>query len=68
MVPSGIKELACGYQICSTTQTLIFGEYVKAREYLNTQVILWVNTILFHIDTRTIFLMYEGSCMVYRLE
>ena len=38
-------------------------------EFLHTQVINWVNTILvFHIDTRTILPRYEGFCMVYRLE
>ena len=62
-----IKKLACGYKNCNITQILILGDYVKAREYLNTQVIIWVNTILFHIDTRMILLRYEDSCMVYIL-
>ena len=35
------------------------------RVCINTQVIIWVNTILNHIDTRAIWPRYEGSCMVY---
>ena len=38
------------------------------RESLYTGVIMWVNTILNHIDTRPIFPRYESSCIVYRPE
>jgi hypothetical protein len=31
-----------------------------------TRVIIWVNTILGHINTRTILPRYKGSCIVYR--
>ena len=29
------------------------------------RVIIWVNVILNHVDTRMILLRYEGFCMVY---
>ena len=32
---------------------------------LYTQVIIWVDTILNHIDTRAILPRDEGSCIVY---
>ena len=53
---------------CNTTQILKFGGYAKGRESLYTQVIIWVNTILNHIDTGMILHMYESSCIIYRLE
>ena len=31
-----------------------------------TQVVIWVEVILNHIDTRTILRRFEGSCKVYR--
>lgn len=40
----------CGYQNCNTSQNLIFDEYFKAREFLYTHVIIWMSTILNHID------------------
>ena len=45
-----------------------YGGYVKARESLYIQVIIWVNTILNHIDTKAILPSYEGLCMVYWLK
>ena len=36
------------------------------RKYLYSQVIIWVDTILEHIDTWVILPRYEGSWMVYR--
>lgn len=36
----------------------------KVRESLFTQVIILVNTILNHIDTKAILPTYEGSCMI----
>ena len=63
---NGIKEPTYGYQSCNNSQTLVFGGYVKVRGSLYTQVIIWMNTILNHIDTRANLPKYEGSCMVYR--
>ena len=51
----GIKEPTYGYQNHNTNQILIFGGYVKVRESLYTRIIIWVNTILNHIDTKLIF-------------
>ena len=48
---NNIKESTRGYQNCNPSQTLIFGGYVKVRESLYTRVIIWVTTILNHIDT-----------------
>ena len=61
-INNGIKEPTRGYQNCNIS--LIDG-YVKVRESLYTRVIIWVITILNHIDTRKIVHTYEGSCMVY---
>jgi hypothetical protein len=58
----------CGYQNCNTSQISIVGGYLKVRESLYTRVIIWVNSILTHIDTGAILLKYEGPCMVYRSE
>ena len=63
-----IKEPPPGYQNCNTCQILIFGSVSRCENLLYTRVIIWVNTIQNHIDTRMIFSRYEGSCMVYRLE
>ena len=41
-------------------------EYVKVIESFYTRVVIWVDTILNHIDTRTLLSRYEGSCMVVR--
>ena len=65
-VNNGVKEPAHGYQKCNTSLKLDFGGYVKVRESLYIRVIIWVNTILNHIDTRAISPRYEGSCIVYR--
>ena len=65
---NGIPEPTLGYQNCNTSQILIFDAYVNVRESLYTRVIIWVNTILNHIDTRGVLPRYEGSCMVYRPE
>ena len=62
----GIKEPTHGYQNSNTSQILIFGEYVKVRESLYTQVIIWVDNIMNHIDTRVILPRYEGLYIVYR--
>ena len=63
-----IKEPTRGYQSCDTSQMLILGGYVKVRDSLYTRVIICVNTIVNHIDTRVVLPRYESSCMVYRPE
>ena len=65
-INNGVKEPTHGYQNCNTNQILIFGGYVKVRESLYTQVIIWVNAILNYIDTRLTLPRYESSCMIYR--
>lgn len=41
------------------------GGYIKMTEALYTQLIIQVDTILNHIDTKTILPKYEGPLMVY---
>ena len=53
-ISNGKKEPTHGYQNCNTSQILIFGGYLKVRESLCTQVLIWVNTILTISDTRVI--------------
>ena len=65
-INSGIQKPTSGYQNCNTNRVLIFDGYLKVRESLNIRVIIWVNTILNHIDTRVILPRYESSCMVYK--
>ena len=48
------KKPTHGYRKCSINQTLIYGGYVKVREPLYIRVIICVNSILNHIDSRTI--------------
>ena len=60
----GIKELTHGYQNCNTSQMLMFGGYPKVEESYYSRVVIWVNIMLNHIDTRAILPRYEGSCMV----
>ena len=36
------------------------------RESMSTRVIIWVNTILNHIDIKAVLPRYEDTCMVYR--
>lgn len=43
---------------------MIFDGCVKVRESSYTQLIIWVNTILDHIDAQLILPMYEGSCIM----
>ena len=63
-----IKKPTHGYQNWNASQILIFGGYVKVREFLYTWIIIWVHTILKHIDTRVISPRYESYCMVYKPE
>ena len=62
------KNLPVDTKIVRTSQILIFGGYVKVKESFYTRVIIWVNTILNHIDTTAILSRYEDSCLVYRPE
>ena len=55
-INKGIKESTCGYQKCNTSHILIYSWCVKVRESLHTQLIVWVNAVLNHIDTRMILL------------
>jgi hypothetical protein len=41
------------------------GGYLKIREYLCMQAIIWVNTIQNHIDIWLILPRYVGSCMPF---
>jgi hypothetical protein len=41
------------------------GGYLKIREYLCMQAIIWVNTIQNHIDIWLILPRYVGSCMTF---
>ena len=62
---NGIKELIRGYQICNTSQLLIFGGYVCVRGSLYIQVIICVNIILDLIDIRTILLRCPSLLLWY---
>ena len=65
-INNSIKEPTHGYQNWNTSHILIFGGCVKVRDPLYTQVIIWVDAILNHIDTRANFPTYKSSSMVYR--
>ena len=40
----------------------------RENESLHTQVVIWVNVVLNHTNSRTMLPKYEDSCMVCRLE
>ena len=44
---------------------MLFGGHVKVNPFLYTQLIIWIDTILNHIDTKTIFPKYESYFFVY---
>ena len=46
--------------------TFVGSGCVKVREFLYTQVTIWVNVIRSHIDITTILHTYEGSYKVFR--
>ena len=54
----------------ANTVVLIFDGHVEMRDFFfNYLVVIWVSTILNHIDTTTTILpRYQGSTMVYRLK
>ena len=54
-----------GCQNCNANPILIFSGCLKVRESLYTEVIIWVNTILNHIDTMVILPRYDNSCSMY---
>ena len=56
-------NLPMDFQHCGTN--FICDEYTKVREYVFTQVIIWVNTISNHNVIMAILLEYEGTCMIY---
>ena len=60
----GIKFLI-RYLSNNTNQISLFGEYLKVRESLHTQFIIWVNS-LNHVDTRVISPRSEGFWIAYR--
>ena len=60
------KNLSMDIKKCNSGRIFIFGGYVKMRESLCTQVIIWDSLILNHIYIGVIFPRYEGSCMVSR--
>ena len=64
-INNGIKEPTHEYPNYNTSQILIYGGYVKMRESLYTQVVIWISTILNHFDTRTNMPRYQDFCMVY---
>ena len=57
-----------GIIIIILVRLLILCRYVKVRESLWAWVILWVNTILNHIDAMTILPGHDGPCIVYESE
>ena len=63
---NGIKEPTHKNQNGNTNEILIFSGYVKVRESLSARVIIWVITILNHINTKAVLPRYAGSCMEYR--
>ena len=59
-----IKELTHGFQNCNTSQILMFHRYVKVRESLYTNVIIWVKPyyiILMLCNSTT----YKVFCKIY---
>ena len=63
-INNGIKEHIRGYRNCNPNQILIYGGYVKMREPLYTRDLVWVYTILNHIDIRMILPRYKSFCMI----
>lgn len=53
------KNLPVWYQICNTPEILIIGEFHKVKEFLYTQVDIWVNTVLHHMDARVVLPSFE---------
>ena len=51
------KNLSVGIQfVIPLRHWYLVGRYLKVRESLHTQVIIWLDTILDHIDTRSLYI------------
>ena len=59
------KDLPVGIQIAMPLYYCYLVGLSQVRVFLYTEVIIWVNTILYHIDARTLLPRYKGSCMTY---
>jgi hypothetical protein len=46
----------------NTNQIMVFDKLLKVSESLYSHIVIWINTILNPIDTRTNLLRFEGSC------
>lgn len=55
-----------GIKIILLIKELYLVGIVQVKEFLYTQVIIWVNISLHHIDTRVIMLRHEDYCKAYR--
>ena len=64
-INNGIKEPTHGYQNFNTNHILIVSGYLKMYKYFHGLVIVWVNTILNHVNTTASLPWYEDSCMIY---
>ena len=53
-INNAIKGPTHRYHMCKISQISIFGGYLKVREALYTQLIIWVNIVQNHIDTMEI--------------
>lgn len=62
---NGIKGPAVRYQNCNTSKTVALDSYHKMREYLQTQVTIWVNIVRCHIGTMVIIPRYEDRLEWY---
>ena len=60
---NGNKNLPVGIKIVISIQ---YGYLKEGESLYATRAIIWMITILNHIDTRAALPRYEGSCMVYR--
>ena len=68
-INNGINELTRGYQNYNTIQILISNRYVNVSLVsLCALIIIWIDIILNHTNTRVILYKYEDSCMIYRPE
>ena len=65
---NGINESTVNIKNCDIHTHINIWWVVKVRESLCTQVIVWGNSILKHIDTRATSPSHKGSCMTCRHE
>ena len=64
-INNGITEPTPGYQNVIPVKYWYLVGMSWGDNLLSTRVIIWVNTILHHIDTKAILPMYQGSCIIY---